>query len=691
MRGVCDIITARDLAAAGIGPFAGEALPREDGGEPVLLPMPLLCGDTIRHLGEPVAMIVATSDEAALDAAEHVVVDVEPVAPDIRVAAVRRINDPDAVGAVIDASCHIVEATVEIPRLVAAPLECRGCVAVPDPRGGLTLRTSTQNPYAIRRGLCAHFGWPLGGVRVLASDVGGSFGLKGFLTREEALVAWYAKREGRPVAWIGSRSESFVADHQGRGVSARLRLGLDARLRFTGVLAEFDVDLGAYPDQRGFGMANNAAGLTGLYDIPAAAAAVTGRLSPRMPLAPYRGNGRPEVTLAIETLIDTAARQLGYDPVELRRRNLIRPGQIPHRTVTGFALDSGDFPRVLDTAVELAGIGELPERRRKVEARGKLFGFGIAACVESAGGPVSRPRPDHGRVVLHSDGCIVLSAGVMSSGQGHATAFTRMASERLGLPEACFHYVNGDTDAIVDGRGSGGSAGMTVAGSALSDALDAVLASGTAAAAGKFGCAPEDIGYDAGTFFVSGRNAALSLSEVAAMLGRDGVYPVERSFVPKAAVFPNGVHICEVEIDPESGALLISRYTAVEDVGRVHNHDLAAGQLHGGIAMGLAQVLGERVHFDAEGKILSGSFLDYYVARAGDLPAFRLGFVEMPTALNPLGVKGVGEAGTVGAMAALMSALRDALGSAGVSHFDMPATPSRIWQALRNTTGGAGR
>lgn len=682
MPGVVLVLTAADLAASGPVALPPEPVP---GGDGAPLPgIPLLCGGEVRHLGEPLALIVAESRAAALDAAEAVELDLEDRPVNVGVAFRTQRGDAQTARAALAASTHRVTVEVYIPRISAVPLETRGAVAIPA-GDGLVLHTSTQNPFAIRRALAALFGWPEQNLRVLAPDVGGSFGQKGVLSREEALVALAARRLGRPVAWVASRSEAFLADHQGRGVAGRLTLGLDAMLRFTAVEAEFEIDVGAYPGRGAFGLVHNAAGITGPYRIPVAAVEITGRLSARAPLAPYRGNGRPEATLAIERAVDAAARTLGANPVELRRRNLLEPAELPHRTALGFPLNCGNYPRVLEAAARGASPEARAARRREAEARGRLYGFGFALSLESAAGPVRGPRPDRARVTALADGRVRLAAGAMSTGQGHETALTRMAGATLGLPPECFDYVNGDTAATAEGRGIGGSSGLSVGGAAMQVALERFLDSARARAAVHLRAAPEELAYEAGVFAAHGSNLTRSLAEIAAAEG--GSLSFEAEFRPEAATFPNGAHLCELEIDPETGAVAVTRSHAVVDVGRVLNPDLVEGQLMGGIAMGLAQALGEAMVHDAAGQVLSGSLMDYRLIRAEDAPRPELAFVEVPTALNPLGTKGVGEAGTVGALAAAMSALSDALASAGVETFQMPATPLRVWQALAAARG----
>ena len=676
--GVRAVFTAADLDAAGIGPLAHEPLPQAQGAEPREYPQPILSRDVVRHLGEPVALVVADSAGALADGVEAVTLEVAAGDPPAGIAFSRDAGDAEAAAQAIADAAHRVTVEIDVPRVTAFPLEPRGAIA--SWRGErLQYRASTQNPFALRGQIAKLFGWQEAQVHVVAADVGGSFGLKGYMTREDAALVFAAHALGAELAWVSTRSEAFLSDAQGRGVTGSVTLGLNEDLTIAGLLAELEIDVGAYPGRRSFGVMNNINGITGMYRIPHVGARIAGRLSARAPLAPFRGNGRPEATHAIERVLDKAARALGADPMALRRANLIGPAEMPCTTGLGTQIDCGDFPRVMETALGLAKGVEA--RRAEAESRGRLHGFGLANCIESAGGPLRAPKPDYARLTVDAEGRVRLAPGVMSVGQGHETGLTRMVAERLEIDADRIDYAHGDTQAITHGRGSGGSSGLTVAGSALSLALDELLAEGRAEAARALDCDESALSYRDGAFQQTGGNESLSLAEIAARRP-DGAWQVESVFIPPAATFPNGTHICEVEIDPETGAVEITRYAAVEDVGRVLNPVLVEGQLQGGIAQGLSLGLGERMVFDESGQILTGSLMDYQMARAVDLPSFELGNVEVPTELNPLGVKGVGEAGAVGATAALISAVGDALCRAGVEDFEMPATPARVWEAL---------
>ncbi|HSM41900.1 MAG TPA: xanthine dehydrogenase family protein molybdopterin-binding subunit [Afifellaceae bacterium] len=681
LDGVVEIFTSDDLQRDGVGPIVHVDLPRDDGGPSGSYPQPLLNENVIRHVGEPIALVVAKHPFVLLDALEAIEFSATDAGPLEGIAFCRRLGDRDEVARRIDASPQRTAIDINIPRVSATPLEPRGGIARPLPDGGLHFLAGTQNPFALRDQIAAHFGWDPERVHIEAGDVGGSFGLKGFMTREDALLCWAAQKLGVEIAWLPNRSESFLSDAQGRGVSGRIVLGIDHDLKILALSVALETDVGAYPGRRAFGLINNANGLTGMYDIPAVAVEIAGMLSPRAPLAPFRGNGRPEISYAIERTLDHAARAIGCDPVVLRQRNLIPPEAMPVTSALGTRIDCGDFPAVMGTALDLASGAE--DRRAEAAARGRIFGFGLANCVESAGKPGSgKPRPDHARLTIHQDGRIVVAPGVMSVGQGHETGLSRMVAERLQVDPGRIEYRHGDTDAVSNGRGSGGSAGLTIGGSAVWTAIGKLLDEGYTTAARQMGCTVEQLDYRDGAFFRSGSNESLPLAELAAAAG--GPWVVEASFLPEAATYPNGTHICEVEIDPETGQVAVTRYVAAEDVGRILNAVLVDGQLHGGIAQGLSTGLGEHMVFDESGQILTGSLMDYRLLRAADVPMFRLATVEVPTELNPLGVKGVGEAGTVGATAAFASAVCDALARAGVADFQPPATPARVWQALQS-------
>ncbi|KMK65045.1 xanthine dehydrogenase family protein molybdopterin-binding subunit [Puniceibacterium sp. IMCC21224] len=679
MPGVLGVFTAADMAD--LAPLTHDPLPRDDGGTAELFPIPVLCGTHVRHMGEPVALVVAKSKAALGDAIDAVWVDMDEEVPPQGVCFCRNVGDASATSDAFAKAAHTSTTHIEIARATVTSLEPRGLI-VRHRDGGLHVRASTQNPFALRADIAKHFGLAKSAVHVQASDVGGSFGLKGPMAREDAAVIWAARQLGVDLCWFSTRSEALLADAQGRAISGDIQLAFDSDHRLIGIDAAFDVDAGAYPSRRAMGIVNNIPGLAGMYAVPVAAASITGQLSARPPLAPLRGNGRPEVAQSIERALDDAARVMGVNPVDLRRMNLVPKEAMPFTTAFGNTVDSGDFARVMQTAQDLAG--DPAPRRAAAGARGMLYGVGFANCIESAAGPIRSPKPDNAKLSVSSAGRITLAPGVMSVGQGHETSMAGIVVDRLGVPRDQIDYVNGDTAALSFGRGSGGSSGLAVAGGALVTALDRLIDEGRTHAADRFGCAPGDLSFRDGAFYREGSNENMPLAEIAAEKG--GLWEVEAEFTPDAATYPNGSHVCEVEVDPETGAVKITRYAAVEDVGRVLNRQLVEGQVMGGVAMGLSFGLGERIVYDDDGQLLTGSFMDYQMIRAADLPMFSLGMVEVPTILNPLGAKGVGEAGTVGSTAAFSSAIRDALAPLGVRNFELPATPCQVWQAIRDAS-----
>ncbi len=540
------------------------------------------------------------------------------------------------------------------------------------------MRLSHQSPHQFRDELapsCSSLA--PSDLRVIVRDVGGSFGMKAGALREEVLVFWAAQRLRQPVRWAASRSESFLADEHARDVVIHAELGLANDGRFTALRIGYEVNVGAYMSWRSTAPVNNIGGISGVYAIPATAAEVLGLFTHTQPTAPYRGAGRPDATYAIERIIDVAAAETGVDPAELRRRNLIPAEAMPYRTSFRFEYDCGEFERNLEQALSLAHYESFAERRSEARQRGMLRGIGIAMPIEMAGGLLF----DNAKLVAMADGTVTLRVGTMSVGQGHETGLSRLVAQTLGIPIERVRYEQGDTDLLVSGRGNGGSSALIQGGSALRVAAEDLIDKARAAAARRLEAHAADIEFAEGVFRVRGTDHAVRLDELARageMLEGVG------QFKPDRPTFPNGCHICEVEIDPATGHVTPLQYVSVEDVGRVLNPALVEGQIHGGVAQGLGQALMEQVCFDAQGQLLTGSFMDYAMPRANDVPRIVGVNLETPTALNPLGVKGVGEAGTVGALSATMNAVCNALLAAGVRHLDMPATPMRVWQALQD-------
>ena len=701
--GVVAVLTGSDLRMDGFlqAPELFR-LPQGDGTHAVETPRPLLAMEQVRFVGEPVAMVLATSLQASQDAAERVVVDYEELdaiadTAAARAPAARQLWDQRpgnvafrwaagasaAVDAALASAHHVARLEARISRVAAMPLEPRAALAWNGDDGRPVLHLSHQSPHQMRDELAKMFRLPATGLRVVTEDVGGSFGMKFGALREEMLVFWAALRLRRAVRWTALRNESFLADEHARDVVVTSELGLDAQGRFTALRVGYQVNVGAYMSVRSVAPVNNIGGISGVYATPAVAAEVVGVFTNTQTTAAYRGAGRPDATYAIERVIDIAAAQTGIDPAELRRRNLIPAAAMPYHTGFRFEYDCGDFERNLAHALALADYASFAGRRAQARQRGRLRGIGIAMPIELAGSIGA----DRATVQAHADGTVSLAIGSKSVGQGHETSFSLLLAQALGIAPTQVRYLEGDTDQLPAGRGNGGSSAAIQGGSALVRAKDDLLDRARALAATALEVHPDDLAFAEGAFQVRGTDRVVRLAELA----RGGAVLLgSGDFAPSRPTFPNGCHVCEVEIDPATGQVTPVNYVAVEDVGTVLQPVLVEGQLHGGIAQGMGQVLLEEICHDAGGQLVTGSFMDYAMPRAADLPPMRCVTLETPTATNPLGVKGVGEAGTVGAMSATMNAVCHALLPEGVLHLDMPATPARVWQALQDARG-AGR
>lgn len=706
--GVVAVLTHADLAADGIdacpSPFK---LAQGDGSFAFETPRPLLVRERVRFVGEPVAMVLADSLAAAQDAAERVSVEYDdlPVVPEVPAATAPgaplvwddrpgniafhwKRGDAGVADAALAASQHVTRLVSRVSRVGAMPLEPRAALAYVAEDGRPVLHASHQNPHQLRDGLAQVFRLERHALRVIVQDVGGSFGMKSGPQREEMLVFWAARRLQRPVRWTAVRTEAFLCDEQARDVTITAELGLDAAGRFTALKVRLDVDVGAYMSGRSTSPVNNFGGIAGVYTTPVIFGEAVGTFTNTQPTAPYRGAGRPDATYAIERVIDVAAAETGIDPAELRRRNLVPPQAMPYRTPFLFTYDCGEFERNLDHALALARYSEFPQRREEARRRGRLRGIGLCMPIEPAGGLGG----DQAIVRAHADGTVALFAGSMSVGQGHDTALSTLVAQRLGIPLERVRHVQGDTDRIENGKGNGGSSALIMAGAVTVRGVDDLVDKGARIAARQLEVAPEDLRFDAGAWRAAGTDLAITLADVARAVeeqGGEAMLAGSAQFKPEQATFPNGCHVCEVEIDPATGEVQVAGYLCVEDVGRVLNPLLVDGQIQGGVAQGISQALLEEMRHDDNGQLLSGSFMDYAMPRAADLPPVTSVNLETPTALNPLGVKGVGEAGTVGALAATMNAVCHALQPAGIRHIDMPATPARVWEALRNRAAAA--
>jgi aerobic carbon-monoxide dehydrogenase large subunit len=714
VAGVIGVYTDADLTD--VTPIAGGiGFPRPDGGAAPKTDRRLLAGDRVRFVGEPVALVIAETRAAGLEAAEAIMVDysempvvTEPEAamrdgapsvwddvPD-NIGFLWKRGDAAGVDTALADSAHVTTLDFSVSRVTANSMEPRGAWACIAADGRIEVHASHQSPFALRNGMAnGNFQVAPTDIRVVPGDVGGSFGMKSGVHLESVLVAWAARRLRRPVRWISDRTEGFLTDEQAREMRISASLGLDARGRFTALKLRWDVNLGAYVSGRSGWGVGNIGGIAGVYKIPFIAAQVCGVLTHTVPTAAYRGAGRPEATYAIERLIDVAARELGISPYELRRRNLIPPEAMPYKTALTFTYDCGEFEGNMKEATALSEFDTFEERRAAAAARGKLRGIGLCNCIEVAGGPFLRPAKDLSTLRLAEDGTLVLRSGSMSTGQGLETTMTQLVAERFGVPIEQVKWDGGDTDLLPSGKGNGGSGALCIGGSAVMLAADKVIEKARRIAAELLEAAVVDIEFTNGRFTIAGTDRSVSLGEVARAVhdpshippGEEGGLVESGEFTPTAVTFPNGTHICEVEIDPETGVTDIVRYSAVEELGRVLNPMIVAGQIHGGVVQGVGQALGEVIIHDASGQMLTASFMDYQMPRADEYPEFRLATREVPTAVNPLGAKGVGEAGTVGALGAAMNAINDALAPLGIRHFDMPATPARVWEAIRGAKG----
>ncbi len=712
--GVLAVLTGDDLAADGLGNLPTDSTRKRRDGSPAFpTPRPALARERVRHVGDPVALVVAATPEATADAAELVAVDYEPLpavigaarattagAPAVweevpdNVAFVWEAGSRDTVARGFAGAAHVTRLDFVVTRVAALPLEPRGAVGEFDRRSGrYTLHTGIQAPHGLRTLLAEQvLRVPQSQVRVVTGEVGGSFGMRSGIYPELVLVLWAARRLGRPVKWTSTRREGFLTDEHGRDNVSSAELALDAGGRFLALRVAIKLDIGAYLTPRSAGPGtNNVGGLAGMYTTPAIHVQTTGVHTNTTPTGPYRGAGRPEATYAIERVIDIAARELQIDPVELRRRNLIPASAMPFKTGLVFTYDCGDFARVMEMALALSDHAGFERRRAEARRRGQLLGVGLANPIEVAGGPYTALNPDTAQMRVNPDGSVSLFAGSTSMGQGNETAFAQIVSDRLGVPPALIQVFWGDSDALGAGRGNGGSGALTVGGSAVLRATEKVIERGRRVAAHLLEAAPDDVALRDGHFVVAGTDRGVAWSRVARAAyqprqlppGLEPGFSETAAFAPPAVTFPNGCHICEVEIDEETCAVRVTRYGVVDDVGRMVNPMLVKGQIHGGVVQGLGQGLAEVLTYDAAGQLLAGSLMDYAIPRADEVPLFEVDSHEVPTRVNPLGAKGVGEAGTVGALPAFLNAVNDALAPIGVRHLDMPVTPERVWRAIR--------
>lgn len=714
MPGVVAVLTAADLAADGVGQlFVPMALKNRDG-SPMRNPVRPALTSTPRHVGDTVAMVIADSPATAADAAEAVFVDYEdrPAVTEARQALEAgapeiwpdeapgnlcldwEMGDRSAVDRAFAEAAHVARIATINNRIVVSSMECRGAIGEYDPQTGrYTLTTPTQGVTPVHKALAnSGLNVPMADIRVLTPEVGGGFGIKNQIYPEQVLVCWAAKRLGRPVKWAGDRSDDFITTAHARDHWQEGELALDADGRFLAIRTHHVSNMGAYvtasgpviPSAGGSRMAVN------IYRIPAVHCVTQCAFTNTAPIAAYRGAGKPEYCYLVERLVDVASREMGIDPVDLRRRNMVRPEDLPWRTPTGLTYDSGDPAANMDRALALAGHDGFAERRAEAAARGMRRGLGIAVYTEPDGF-----RDNRVDMQFDANGVLTVAMSAQTNGQGHVTTFAQVASDLLGLPASAIRVVQGDSDRGGPGEGTGGSRTATVSGAAMHYASAEIIEKGRQIAAHLLEASAADIEFADGQFEIAGTDRAVDILTVAKAAFQPGSLPEGISLGLGAAhhydapeySYPVGCHVCEVEIDPDTGGIAVVGYVTCSDHGVVINPLLLDGQVHGGVAQGIGQALLEQGIYDADtGQLLTGSFMDYALPRANHLPYFTTDRLETRCETNPLGVKGVGESGTTCSLPATINAVIDALAPLGVRHIDMPATPHAIWRAIKEAS-----
>jgi aerobic carbon-monoxide dehydrogenase large subunit len=713
--GVLVVLTGADLRRRGLGTLRPLVPRRKRDGSPAFVcPQPLLAQDRVRYVGDPVAFIAAETLNQAKDAAELIRIEYKPLlgvtsadaaiapgAPAVwddnpsNEAFTHSAGDKTATDAAFARAARIVRHRVVVNRITANSMEPRGCLARYDPaEERYTIRCTVQSVHQIRAALAGQiFRLPHHQLRVVCDNMGGGFGMKGGCYPEYALSLWASEVTGRPVRWTSERSEGLQTDEQARGSVVDAELALDAENKFLALRTQWRSSIGAYysSDRPTIPLTIGMGCLVNTYTFQAVYAECTAVLTNTMTTAPYRGGSRPEPIYIVESIIEKAARELGVDPAELRQRNTIPASAMPYTTPMQQTYDSGDFGKNLHDALHLAAYDGIEERRATARRHGKLLGIGVATTVAATGGR----DYEHAEIRFDPAGGVVLITGSMDHGQGHGTTFKQVLSQKLGIDADLIRYRYGDSDLVTMGIGTFGSRSAQLAGSAIVLAADRLIEKGKRIAAHMLEAAAADIVFEQGKFAIAGTDRAVDIAEVARHSFHSAQLPddIETGFTERsnfgpadAATFPSGAHVCEVEIDAETGEVRLARYCAVDDVGVMLNPLLCEGQIHGGIVQGAGQALLENLVYDPEnGQLVSGSFQDYTMPRADDLCRFELEENSSPTDKNPLGVKGVGEAGTIGAIPAVMNAVNNALAAIGAPAVELPATPEKVWRAIRGT------
>ena len=708
--GVLAVLTGKDIAEAGYKSIPTNLGVKDRFGEALKKPpRPVLAQGKVRHVGECVACIVAGSQAAAQDAAELIEVEyrelpavtvardaLQPGAPQLHAELAGNLSfdwvagDEAATEAAFRSAARVVKLALDNQRMVGNPMEPRACTATYDAATQkYALYACTQGTAGMRGQLVYTMGVPDDKIDVIAEDVGGGFGVRFNMYPEYSAVLLAAKKTGRPVKWTGSRSEVFLSDEQGRDVASTSELALDASGKFLALRFSYVADLGAYLAPTGpfINTQGVVACLTGVYEIPAACARVQLAVTNKSPSAAYRGAGRPVMSYMIERLVDEAAVELGIDPAELRRRNLVTKEKFPYKAANGITYDCGDFEGVLADALKASDWAGFPARRAESKTHGKLLGRGMATYIEASGGGFA--PSDQVELRFSSEGTVTMYAVSHSHGQGHETSYAQIVSAVTGVPMENFRLRNGDPAVRLVGNATGGSRSLLGVGSVMQLAAKQVVEKGLALASKDLEAAAADIEFTDGAYRIKGTDRSVTLIALAKKYAGTPQSLDVKTEGRFGVTFPNGCHVAEVEIEPETGIAEIVKFTAVDDAGNIVNHQIVEGQMQGGITQGAGQVFGEHAVYDPDtGQLLSGSFMDYFMPRAGLVGGLAIHEHPVPTASNPLGAKGVGEAGVSGSLPALMNAVLDALREGGVTHFDMPATPDRIWRALRDAKAG---
>jgi aerobic carbon-monoxide dehydrogenase large subunit len=705
--GVIAIFTSDDIEAAGLGTIPCLYDPMEPLGSTMITPpRRLLARGIVRHVGDPVVFVVAETAAQARDASEFVVIDYEPLpaitdakaatapgAPQLWAQASANTSfnwekgDRASTDAAFEAADHVVELDLINNRLVANPMEPRNAIGIWDEER-FTLYSGTQGVHLVHRQLANHiFNLPEDRIRVVTPDVGGGFGTKGFFYPEQALVLFAAREVGRPVRWIGDRTDSFLSDAQGRDHITRAELALDTNAKFLAIRVRTFVNLGAYLSNYGAAIPTGeyAGLLAGVYTLPSAHVEVRGVFTNTVQTDAYRGAGRPESIYVVERVVDAAARQLGIDPIAIRERNFIPTSALPHTTPMGLVYDSGDFARTSAEALRRADHVKFIERKKISEAAGKLRGLGLAYYIESCGAGATETAD----IRFDRSGTAAVLIGTQSNGQGHETAYAQIIADRLGLDIGDITVVQGDSDRIKNGTGTSGSRSMPIGGVCCDRAAAAIIEKGKKIAARELEVAIADIEFTTGEFRVSGTDRSVTLAQTAdaayktanVLDGNEPGLAAIGQFGTSDSTFSNGCHICEIEIDPETGVSTIDRYTIVDDLGTVINPMLLTGQVQGGTIQGIGQALFEGCKYqEDDGQLVTGSFMDYCLPRADDVPFIDFQVLDdMPCKTNPMGMKGAGEVGAIGGPPAVINALLDAMSGIGVDNIDMPASPEKVW------------